>query len=167
MKNLSYCAELVLKEDHDGFLAALFVPAPEREALLALAALNVELAHVREAVHEEMIGHIRYAWWQETIEAMYRGQPRQGQPVLEALMPLVTSGQLPQDALMALVTRYRDAFPDAPQGVDTVMEELLAALLMPKAAANWRRARGKIVCHRQRYGKGWNGWLAIKLLIGR
>ena len=64
-----YCADLVRRLDYDRFLMSLFVPQTERPALLAVCALNAELAQVRSLVSEEMIGHIRLAWWQEALEA--------------------------------------------------------------------------------------------------
>src|SRR5690349_9388890 len=89
----SYSARLVREHDRDAFLRCLFVPPPQREALLALYALNIELAQVKEKTREEMIGHIRLSWWQENIEALYEGKPPNGQPVLDALAPLIRNGQ--------------------------------------------------------------------------
>src|SRR5882724_8075260 len=98
-RKLSHCAEEIRRHDRDRFLAALFVPVEQREALFAACALNIELARIRTAVSEEMLGHIRQAWWEEAVEALYVGAPPRGQPVLLALAPVIEAGHLPHDAL--------------------------------------------------------------------
>ncbi|MGC1234105.1 MAG: squalene/phytoene synthase family protein, partial [Xanthobacteraceae bacterium] len=45
---VSYCAELVRNADRDRFIATLFAPERNRDALYALYAFNVEVAHVRD-----------------------------------------------------------------------------------------------------------------------
>lgn len=84
MSELSYCAELVRRHDHDRFLCALFAPAEEREALFALYAFNLEVARVRESVREPLLARMRLQWWRELIEGIYAGAaPRE--PVGAAL----------------------------------------------------------------------------------
>ena len=61
--------------DRDRFQTALFAPAERREALFALYAFNYEIARVREAVREPMLGQIRLQWWREAIAAAYAGEP--------------------------------------------------------------------------------------------
>lgn len=75
--------ELVKRVDPDRWLAARFAPAERRAGLIALYALNYELARVGETVSNPMLGEIRLAWWREGLEA---GERRH--PVLEALAPL-------------------------------------------------------------------------------
>lgn len=165
---LSYCADLVKRHDRDRFMLSLFVAADAREALLALYALNVELAHVRIAVREEMIGHIRYAWWQETMEKLYAGAAPHGHPTLSALLPLIEAGALPQEAVMPLIESYRTHFPDPPPDADARLAELsqgLLQVLSPASALHWVNAQRIIARHRKRYGAGGNGWLALRLLL--
>jgi NADH dehydrogenase [ubiquinone] 1 alpha subcomplex assembly factor 6 len=73
---LSYCADLVRRDDHDRFLTALFAPAGSREDLLALYAFNLEVARTREMVREPMMGMIRLQWWRESIDGIYAGTVR-------------------------------------------------------------------------------------------
>jgi len=169
VQTLSHCAQEVYAHDRDRFLLSLFVPAREREALLALYALNVELARIHDKISEEMIGHVRYAWWQEALEALYEGQPARGQPVLEALVPVIAAGYLPREMLMPLVEKYREHFPELPPEIDSMMEQISLHLLhslCPGAEPHWRRAQGIITKHRGRYGQCRNGWMSFKLLIG-
>lgn len=160
---LSHCADLVQTQDKDRFLASLFIPAPARESLMTLYALNIELEHVGHAVSEEMIGHIRYAWWQEAIDALYEGKPARNHPVLQALALL--TGFLPREELNRLIEAYREHFPNAPD-VDGLLDSLSASLLQAQSVdtRGWQKANRVIATHRARYGRGMNGWLSLKLL---
>jgi NADH dehydrogenase [ubiquinone] 1 alpha subcomplex assembly factor 6 len=70
---LSYCAQQIRRFDRDRFLCTLFAPPPEREALSALYAFNLEVARVREGVREPMLGRIRLQWWRERVAGIYAG----------------------------------------------------------------------------------------------
>lgn len=81
------CLHMVRTHDHARYLTTLHASAVDRPKLWALHAFNIELSRVRESVSEPMIGEIRLAWWQETLESLYGGHARQ-HPVAEALMQL-------------------------------------------------------------------------------
>jgi len=74
---LSYCAAAVRRADYDRYLTVLFARPAARERLFALYAFNHEIAKVREAVSEPMLGQIRLQWWREAIAGIYAGTPRQ------------------------------------------------------------------------------------------
>lgn len=57
----------VRQHDPDRFLAALFAPAPRREALFVLIAFNHELARAREVASLPMLALIRLQWWREIV----------------------------------------------------------------------------------------------------
>ncbi len=164
---LSYCAQMVRTHDPDRFLAALFIPAPAREALLSLLALNVELANIHYATREEMIGHIRHAWWQEAVDALYEGQPPKEQPVLQALAPVIAAGQLPREKMNMLLENYREHFPTLPPDLDAILDEMNVILMRALSVdeSGWRKASAVIAAHRQRHGRKWNGWLHVRLLV--
>lgn len=158
--NLSYCAELVRRHHRDRFLQTLFVPAAAREALLALLALDAELAHVHHAVSEEMTGQLRYAWWQEALQGMAGGKPPRAHPVLETLPAESIPGCLKTAEI------YRENFPNLPDN-DAVLEETALAFIRsacPQAEAGWCRAKALIENHRRRFGDRGNMWLHLKLL---
>lgn len=71
------CAEQVRRLDPDRYVTALFAPVDRRADLLALYAFNTEVARIREAVSEPMLGRIRLQWWREAIAECYEGQPRE------------------------------------------------------------------------------------------
>jgi phytoene synthase len=71
---LSYCAGQVRQYDHDRFMTAIFAPTAARENLFALYAFNIEIAKVREAVSEPLIGRMRLQWWRDTLDRLYAGE---------------------------------------------------------------------------------------------
>jgi hypothetical protein len=166
--NLPYCALQVYEADRERFMLGLFVPEAQRPSLFALYALNVELMRVRSNVSEEMIGHIRYAWWYEKLEALYEGQQLPGHPVLEELSPLIAAGYLPKPQLLALAETYRAHFPEAPHDALARLDALSLTLLRhicPQAEEAWAKANNIIRRHYERYGIGRRGWLAGRLLL--
>jgi phytoene synthase len=80
--------------DYDRFLTTLFAPPQKREALCALIAFNLEIARIRDAVREPMLGHIRLQWWREAFTEAKAGKPRR-HDVLEGL----TGADVPQSLI--------------------------------------------------------------------
>src|SRR5690348_16348981 len=70
----AYCEALVRGADKDRFLASLFAPTEHRAALHALYAFNLEIARVRENVHEPLAGEIRMQWWTDAIAGRAAGE---------------------------------------------------------------------------------------------
>jgi phytoene/squalene synthetase len=151
--SLSHNAHEVYIYDRDLFLRALFVPVAEREKLLTLYALIVELEKIPAAVSEEMIGHIKYAWWHENALG-----GRSGHPVLEA----ITSFQLSPDTILSVIEAYRDAYPQPP--VDRAKMLETASLALINTPKRWLKAHRIINNHRKRYQKRFYAWLVMKLL---
>ncbi len=116
----------VRRLDPDRWLASRFVADPAaRATVVAIYALNDELARVGESVTNPLAGEIRLAWWRERIEAIAAGQPPPGQPVLQALSPAIASGVLPAALLDALVeARHADLEP-APFADDAALARYL------------------------------------------
>ena len=63
----AYCADSVRRHDADRWLAALFIPEARRRHVMALYALDAELAHARDGVSEALLGEMRFAWWADAI----------------------------------------------------------------------------------------------------
>ena len=104
---------LVRRVDPDRWLAARFVTDPARRGeLIALAALNHELARVAETVRTPMMGEIRLAWWREGLEGLAAGDPPRAQPVLKALQAAMAAGRIPLSLTQAMVdARHADLEP--------------------------------------------------------
>ncbi len=146
----------------DWFLAALFLPVSIRDAVLAIYALDVELEHVHHVVKEEMIGHIRYAWWQEKIEALRSAAPTEGHPLLQAL----AVSNIAVEMLLPIVTAYRESFPEYPAGSDEIVMNVARSYLANNAhTKKWEKATAMITTHRKKYGKKLGNWLLVKLLF--
>lgn len=144
----------------DVFLAGLYLPAACRLALYTATALDIEFAHIGHAAKEELIAHIRYAWWEEALEKAFAGSPPPGHPVLEA----VAQSGISRERAGALLQAYRDHHPETPANpMEDWGKEIIAA---HGAEVAWQKASCIIVTHRQKHGGGRKSWLTLKLLVG-
>ena len=111
----SSLAGLVRRHDRDRFQTALFAPAREREALFALYAFNYEVARVREAVSEPMLGQIRLQWWREVVSAAFSGEAPRYHIVAEPLTGVIREFRLSRHCFERLIdARERDLDPEPP-----------------------------------------------------
>lgn len=107
-RSLHACLEKLRRLDRDRFLTTLFAPSGKRGALIALYAFNIEIARVREAVTEPMLGQIRLQWWREAIEGLAGGETR-GHEAAIALAATWKAGSFPADRFISLIdARERD-----------------------------------------------------------
>jgi phytoene synthase len=98
-----YVLDLVRDADRERFLGALFAPEPQRSGLLALLALDHELARTRSVTKEPMLARIRLEWWREAMaEAAGSGKPR-AQPIVEALAETVRRHGLALESVVDLI----------------------------------------------------------------
>jgi phytoene synthase len=74
---------LVRRVDEDRWLASRFADRAQRARLIALYALNYEIARIAETVRGPALGDIRFAWWQEALASPAAAGT---QPVLSAFM---------------------------------------------------------------------------------
>ena len=102
----AHCEALVRAADMDRFIAALFAPAEHRGALHALYAFNIEIARVREIIHEPLAGEIRLQWWGDAIAGRAAGDI-QSNPVAAALLTVVARYRLPVEPLTDLIAARR------------------------------------------------------------
>ncbi len=156
---------LVKTSRRDQFLAAMFLPPDMRENVIAIYAFDIELEHVHHVVKEEMMGHIRYAWWQEAVEQLINEGRAREQPLLQALAKLT----VPLDFLLPIIAAYRENYPNSPVGIEKIVQEAIensmAAYPAHKGIKKWRKATGVIDKHRSKYGMKYNNRLLAKLLF--
>lgn len=108
--NYAHCEALVREADKDRFLASLFAPADKRRHLFALYAFNLEIARVREVVHEPLPGEIRLQWWRDALTG--DGEVR-AHPVAAALIDTVAACGVPVEPLLELLeARSFDLYGD-------------------------------------------------------
>lgn len=77
-------AAAVRDADRDRWLAVQYAPAPQRPALFAVLALDLELAKVVANASDAMLAEIKLAWWRERLAELDAGLVP-AQPVLRAL----------------------------------------------------------------------------------
>jgi 15-cis-phytoene synthase len=121
-----YCENLVRERDKERYLAALFVPAPQRAHVLALNAFNVEIARVRELAHEPLPGEIRLQWWRDALAGQGHGEVS-GNPVAAALLDTIERCGLPRDALHGLIDAHAFDLYDEPMATLGMLEDYLRA----------------------------------------
>lgn len=73
---------LIRRVDEDRWLASRFARAHVRERLIAIYAVNYEIARTAEAAREPAIGRIRLAWWREALDEIARGATPRAHPAL-------------------------------------------------------------------------------------
>ncbi len=74
----------VRRHDEDRWLASRFAPPDVRASLIAIYALNYEIARTAEVVTQPAIGDIRLAWWAEALEEIAAGKSPRAHPTLDA-----------------------------------------------------------------------------------
>ncbi len=114
---------LVRRVDEDRWLASRFAPPLVRQRLIALYALNYEVARTADVVSDRGIGMIRLAWWREALAELNEGGSPRGHPVLQALQGM----QLRLPALNALIDAHERDFETAPFETWTDLEDYLDA----------------------------------------
>ena len=75
----------VRRVDVDRWLASRFASAEVRRRLIAVYAVNHEIARTPETVREAALGDIRLAWWREAIAEVFAGDAPRAHPALVAL----------------------------------------------------------------------------------
>ena len=102
----SFCAELVRSHDFVRYASTLFVPAPQRRALLAVYAFNVEVSRVHEQVSQPLPGEMRLQWWTDTLAGVGHGGV-EGNPVAAELLLAIQTWRLPVERLSRLIEEHQ------------------------------------------------------------
>jgi 15-cis-phytoene synthase len=119
---VSYCAELVRNADRDRYIATLFAPAHNRDALYALYAFNIETAQVRDRAREAAPGEIRLQWWREVVQGERHGEAM-ASPVAASLLNAIEHYRLPVNAIMELLEARRFDLYDEPMRTIAELED--------------------------------------------
>lgn len=110
----AFCMDLARERDFPSYASALFVPPTPRRAFFALAAFNVEVAHVRDLISQPMPGEIRLQWWRDVLTGATQAD---GNPVATELLAAIAHYDLPHETLIRLIDAhvfdvYDDPMPD-------------------------------------------------------
>jgi len=101
-----HCAELVRAHDFTRYASTLFVPVPQRRALLALYAFNVEICRVHTQVSQPLPGEIRLQWWRDMLAGQGHGGV-EGNPVAAELLQVISNHRLPTERLQRLIEEHQ------------------------------------------------------------
>jgi phytoene synthase len=105
-ESAAFCAELVRSHDFPRYASTLFVPAPQRRALLALYAFNIEISRVREQVSQPLPGEMRLQWWTDMLAGAGHGGV-EGNPVAAELLLAIRGFRLPVERLSRLIDEHQ------------------------------------------------------------
>ncbi len=92
--------------DFARYASTLFLPAPQRRALLALYAFNVEISRVHEQVSQPLPGEMRLQWWTDMLAGAGHGGV-EGNPVAAELLLAIRTWRLPVERLSRLVEEHQ------------------------------------------------------------
>ena len=116
-----FCAELVRSHDFVRYASTLFVPVPQRRALLALYAFNVEVSRVRAQVSQSLPGEMRLQWWSDMLAGMEHGGVA-GNPVAGELLLAIQTWRLPVGRLSRLIEEHQFDLYDDPMPTMAALE---------------------------------------------
>lgn len=102
---------LVRRVDEDRWLASRFAPAPVRRRLIAIYAVNYEIARTPETVREAALGDIRLEWWRSAIADVHEGRTP---PAYPALAAYAAAQPLPREPMEAMIAARRADLEIAP-----------------------------------------------------
>jgi NADH dehydrogenase [ubiquinone] 1 alpha subcomplex assembly factor 6 len=103
--SLSHCVREARRRDRDRYLCALFAPMPARSRLIALLALDLELARIPHTVSEPLLGQMRLQWWRDAIAEARQGRPP-AHPVVQALAETGAAGAFSDSGLDLLLADH-------------------------------------------------------------
>ena len=126
-EDISFCAVLLRKHDADRYLTVLFAPQERQEALFALYAFNLEIARVREAVREPMMGMIRLQWWRDALTEIGQGKIGQGKIRAHEIVRPLALAIIEHNLDLALferliAARERDLDPEPPADLASLVD---------------------------------------------
>jgi phytoene synthase len=101
-----HCAELVRTHDFTRYASTLFLSAPERRALLALYAFNVEICRVPAQVTQPLPGEVRLQWWRDVLAGRDHGGV-EGNPVAAELLLAIQNHHWPIERLSRLIEEHQ------------------------------------------------------------
>jgi 15-cis-phytoene synthase len=119
-----FCAQLVRTHDFARYASALFVPAGQRRALLAIYAFNVEISRVREQVSQPLPGEMRLQWWTDMLAGEGHGGI-EGNPVAAELQLAIRDWHLPVERLSRLIDEHQFDLYNDPMPTMAALESYL------------------------------------------
>lgn len=117
----------VRQQDYESYISALLTKDHKAQRhVMAVFALQAELAHIVRVTREPMTGFVRLAWWRERIGEIYHSKATKNQPTLEALDAFIQDCNPPFALFEALLDAYGDALEHKKAASTQPTVELLA-----------------------------------------
>lgn len=160
---IKYCTQQVREKAYAEYLCACFADTALRDRLLAMLALDIELASIPTKAREGMIASIRFAWWREHIEGQPGKRFQDGHPVLTALRETGADAE----ACLRILLSHAEAYPHSQPVPSVALGRLFESMPTGSGNAMWYKARSVAKRHHKKYGEVLPTWLAFKLLFLR
>src|SRR3954464_13277997 len=90
-----YCSEKAASSGSSFYHSFMFLPPDRRRAITALYAFCREVDDIVDEAVDHLIARIKFAWWRDQVNAIYRGTPEH--PVARALVPVVSAFALKRE----------------------------------------------------------------------
>lgn len=139
--NMNHCLAELRCHDYYRYLWAICAPAASRHDVAALLAWVMEIESIPTKVSEELIAHMRFAWWREVLDELFAGKPpRQGHPVIEALAPMIAAGKVQRETMDAVIDKTAERFGQEQiiQSTD-LMESLCLQVIGQTSQPRWQK----------------------------
>jgi phytoene synthase len=96
-----YCQDKAAASGSSFYYSFMFLPPDKRRAITALYAFCREVDDVVDECSDENVARTTLNWWRTEVAAIYNGKPQH--PVAQALVPLVSQFNLPQEHLLEII----------------------------------------------------------------
>jgi phytoene synthase len=141
-----FCADLVRSHDFTRYASTLFVPGPQRRALLAVYAFNVEISRVHTQARQPLAGEVRLQWWSDMLAGKSHGGV-EGNPVAAELLLAIRTSRLPIERLSRLIDEHQFDFYNDPMPTMAALEGYIndtSSALFSLAAAVLGQSSGEV-----------------------
>lgn len=101
MTSDQYCQERAAASGSSFYYSFLFLPPPQRQAIMALYAFCREVDDVVDECSDVGVARIKLQWWREEIERILQGNGQH--PVAEALKRACDNFHLPKEYLLEII----------------------------------------------------------------
>lgn len=128
----SYCRDLIRKQDYNRYLLSFFVPRGNRDSLIALLALNVELEAIPTKTTEAPAAFIRLQWWSDQIDLIYKNKDHSPSPILDQLKTVIQTYDISQKLFEDLLNCYDEILRGTPRDPDDDLYALCGSILTNK-----------------------------------
>ncbi len=96
-----YCQDKAAASGSSFYYSFRFLPVDKRRAITALYAFCREVDDVVDECSDEQVARTTLNWWRAQVAEIYAGKPQH--PVGQALVPVVTQFNLPQEHLLEII----------------------------------------------------------------